>query len=65
MTRIEAEATGGISDEARRGSDWSQLLVPIVTAALVLALGLLLVGVTSNNAETHPVPGAATQTPLR
>ena len=65
MTRIEAQSFGGLGRERERGSDWSQLLVPIVTAALVIALGLLLVGVTSDDAESRPAPSTATGVPLR
>ncbi|MCG6948088.1 MAG: hypothetical protein LJE93_04120 [Acidobacteria bacterium] len=47
MTRYEAEATNGFDGERAKRSDWSQILIPIVAAALVLALGLALVGLTS------------------
>jgi hypothetical protein len=47
MTRYEAEATNGFGDGRAKGSDWSQILVPIVAAVLVIALGLALVGLTS------------------
>jgi hypothetical protein len=36
-----------------------------VTAVLVLALGLLLVGVTSDSAESQPGSGTSLGTPLR
>jgi hypothetical protein len=65
MTRIEAEVAGAIEGERRSGSIWTQILVPLVTAALVLALGLLLVGVTSNSAETLPTGRSSVATPLR
>jgi putative exporter of polyketide antibiotics len=65
MTRIEAEAAGGLGDERRESSSWSQVVVSILTAVLVLALGLLLVGVTSNSAETRPSTGSSVGTPLR
>jgi hypothetical protein len=65
MTRIEAEAAGGLGGEQRGGSTWSQVLVSIVTAVLVLALGLLLVGVTSDSAETLPGPGTSVGSSLR
>jgi len=65
MTRIEAQSVGGLGRERERGSDWSQLLVSIVTAALVIALGLLLVGVTSDDAESRPASSTATGVPLR
>ncbi len=65
MTRIEAEAAGGLDDGRRGISGWSQVVVSIVTAVLVLALGLLLVGVTSDSAEIQPRAGTSEGTPLR
>jgi hypothetical protein len=47
MTRYEAEATNGYGGGRTTRIDWSQLLVPIVAAALVVALGLALVAFTS------------------
>jgi len=47
MTEIEAQATSGFAEGAEAASGWSQLLVPIVAAALVLALGLVWVSLTS------------------
>jgi len=58
MTRYEVEATNGFGDGKEKTSDWSQILVPIVAAALVIALGLALVGLTSEP-ETHLVPPPA------
>jgi len=58
MTRYEAEATNGFGDGRAKGSDWSQILVPIVAAVLVIALGLALVGLTSEP-ETPLVPPPA------
>ena len=58
MTRYEAEARNGFADGRSRGADWSQLLVPIVAAALVIALGLAFVGMT-NEPETRVVPPPA------
>jgi len=65
MTRIEAQAAGGLGSERQEGSTWSQVVVSIVTAALVLALGLLLVGITSETAETQTAPGSSVGTSLR
>jgi hypothetical protein len=59
MTEIELEATSGV--EARGGATvWSRLLVPLFTAALVLALGLALISLTGD-VEAPPVspPAAA------
>ena len=65
MTRIEARTAGDLGSEQRGGSTWSQVVVSIVTAVLVLALGLLLVGVTSDSAESQSAPGTSIGTPLR
>jgi len=59
MTSYEAEATNGYGGERTRRTDWSQLLVPIVAAALVLALGLALVAFTSEPADPN-FPSATT-----
>ena len=59
MTRYEAEATNGYGGGRATTSDWSQILVPIVAAALVIALGLALVGLTSEP-ENQLVPPPAT-----
>jgi hypothetical protein len=59
MTRYEAEATNGFADVEARGADWTQILVPIVAAALVIALGLALVGITSEpESPLNPPPAA-------
>ena len=65
MTRIEAEATGGLGDGRGGRSRWSELLVPIVTAMLVVALGLILVGLTSDGAEIQPGQITGTETGSR
>ena len=60
MTSYEAEATNGYEGGRTTRTDWSQLLVPIVAAALVLALGLALVGLTSEpEASIGPPPATA------
>ncbi len=51
MTGIEVESLGGTGHSRREGSVWSRLLVPVVTAVIVLALGLVLVGLTTGGAE--------------
>jgi len=58
MTRYEAEATNGFSDGRARGVDWSQLLVPILAAVLVLALGLAMVAFTSEPETSIGTPAA-------
>ena len=58
MTRYEAEAKNGFGGERMKGADWSQILVPIVAAILVLAVGLAVVGIT-NEPETRIVPPPA------
>ena len=51
MTEIEAQATGGYGEGTASGSFWTQLLVPIVAAVLVLALGLVWVSLTSDSSR--------------
>jgi hypothetical protein len=46
MTSFESEATNGYGNDRDRRTGWYELLVPIVAAALVLALGLAVVGLT-------------------
>jgi hypothetical protein len=66
MTGFEAEAIGGLGDKRESGSGWYRLLVPFLTAAIVLALGLVLVGLTTDEAETHQdSPPAEVSAPLR
>lgn len=60
MTRYEAEATNGFTGAPTKGTDWSQILVPIVAAALVIALGLAFVGITSEpETQLNPPPAVA------
>jgi hypothetical protein len=54
MTSYEAEATSNYGSDPDRGGGWYQLLVPIVAAALVLALGLAVVGLTSGRDDEPP-----------
>ena len=53
MTGFEAEAIGGLGGKQERGAGWYRILVPFLTAAMVLALGLVLVGLTTDEAETE------------
>lgn len=62
MTRYEAEATNGFGGGRTTKIDWSQLLVPIVAAALVLALGLALVAFTSEPEDLLFPPSATSGT---
>ena len=62
MTSYEAEATTGYGGEGTRRTDWSQVLVPIVAAALVLALGLALVAFTSEPESSIGSPAATSGT---
>lgn len=62
MTRYEAEATNGYGGGRTTRIDWSQLLVPIVAAALVLALGLALVAFTSEPVSNLVPPTATSGT---
>ena len=59
MTGFEAEAIGGLGDTRESGSGWYRLLVPFLTAAIVLALGLVLVGLTADETATHQDPPPA------
>ncbi len=54
MTPFEARTAGGLDPSSRGSSGWSRLVVPILTAFLVLAFGLLLVGLTGDSAESRP-----------
>ncbi len=61
MTEIEAEATGGLGSGTDSGSGWTQFLIPIVAAALVLAFGLAIVSLTTEAEppyETSPTSEA-------
>ena len=62
MTSYEAEATNGYGGGRKTRTDWSQLLVPIVAAALVLALGLALVAFTSEPEDSFGQPTATSGT---
>ena len=60
MTRYEAEATNGYEGGEARRADWSQILVPLVAAALVIALGLALVAFTSEpETSINPPPAVS------
>ena len=61
MTGIEVENLGSTGTSRYEGSLWSRLLVPIVTAVIVLALGLVLVGLTAGGAEERPVEPPAVE----
>ena len=66
MTSFEAEAKNGYGNDRDRKAGWYQLLVPIVAAALVLALGLAVVGLTSGRDDAPPPnQPAAAQSLLR
>jgi len=54
MTSYEAEAGGGYGNDRDRRTGWYQLLASIVAAAVVLALGLAIVGLTSGEDEAPP-----------
>jgi len=54
MTSYETEAGNGYGNDRDRRTGWYQLLVPIVAAALVLALGLAVVGLTSGPDDEPP-----------
>jgi len=61
MTSYEAEATSNYERDRDRRSGWYQFLMPIVAAALVLAFGLAVVGLTGgrDDAPSPNRPAAA------
>ena len=65
MTSYEAEATHSYGNDRDRRNGWYQLLVPIVAAALVLALGLAVVGLTNDRDNTPPLNRPAAAESLR
>ncbi len=65
MTRLEARTSGGLDEAGEGSSVWSRLLIPVLTAALVLVMGMVLVGLTGDEAESNPGLGSSVATPLR
>ena len=61
MTSYEAEAGNGYGNDRDRRTGWYQLLASIIAAAVVLALGLAVVGLTTGGDEAPPTnrPAAA------
>jgi len=61
MTVYEIEAVGEIGRHRGTTNVWAKVMVPLITAVLVIALGLILVGVTSgtdSGATTPPAPAS-------
>jgi hypothetical protein len=56
MTVYEIEAAEEFDRRWGRGDLWAKVMVPVLTAALVIALGLILVGVTSGTDSREPIP---------
>jgi hypothetical protein len=56
MTVYEYEAAEQFDRRWGRGDTWAKIMVPLLTAALVIALGLILVGVTSSSDSREPIP---------
>ena len=56
MTVYEIEAAGEIGRQETAGDVWAKVMVPLLTAALVIALGLILVGVTSGTDSSADSP---------
>ena len=66
MTSYEIEAASALGREYSDTTVWSKALVPLVAAALVVLLGLVVVGLTSDDESTEglaPRPAAASVTP--
>ncbi len=61
MTSYEAEADSGHGNDREQKTGWYQLLASIIAAAVVLALGLAVVGLTTPGDEKPPTnrPAAA------
>ena len=61
MTSYEAEADSGYGNDREKRTGWYQLLASIIAAAVVLALGLVVVGLTTGDNEGPPTnrPAAA------
>ena len=57
MTSYEIGAAGEFGDGPAVRDSWAAVLVPLLAAALVIALGLVLVGLTSgSSASDEPSP---------
>lgn len=57
MTSYEIGAVGEFGGGSAARDRWAAALVPLLAAALVIALGLVLVGLTSgSNAANEPSP---------
>ncbi len=53
MTGSRVEHTSGASTVIGTDDRWTRLLVPVLTALMVLALGMILVGLTSRGAAQN------------
>jgi hypothetical protein len=56
MTVYEMETAGDFELRWGRGDLWAKIMVPLLTAALVIALGLIMVGLTSSSDSRDPIP---------
>ena len=54
MTSYEAEADSGYGNDRDRRTGWYQVLASVIAAAVVLALGLAVVGLTTGDNEGPP-----------
>ncbi len=54
MTSFEAEADSGYGSDRDRRTGWYQILASIIAAAVVLALGLAVVGLTTGENDAPP-----------
>jgi len=62
MTGSRLEPVSQATTVLATGDRWTRLLVPVLTAALVLALGMILVGLTSSDV---PQDERSTQQPVQ
>ena len=56
MTSYEIGAVGELGSGPMGRNRWAAALVPLLAAALVIALGLVLVGLTSGSGADEPAP---------
>ena len=56
MTSYEIGAVGELGDGSAARNSWAAVLVPLLAAALVIALGLVLVGLTSGSGAADDPP---------
>ncbi len=65
MTSYEAEAGNGYGNDRDRRTGWYQILASVIAAAVVLALGLAVVGLTAGENDAPPTNRPAAAESLR